>query len=61
MFLNASTFTEYPDNRFERVNPGTGLGLRIKMNKKSNTNLCVDYGIGTGGSRGFAFNLNEVF
>jgi hypothetical protein len=61
VFLNASTFTEYPDNRFEKINPGTGAGLRIKMNKKSNTNLCVDYGIGTGGSRGFAFNLNEVF
>ena len=61
VFFNASTFSEWPDNRLERINPAAGLGLRIKMNKKSKTNLCVDYGFGVEGSRGFAFNLNEVF
>ena len=48
-------------NAFEKINPGAGLGLRIKMNKSSNTNLCIDYGFGAMGSKGFAFNLNEVF
>lgn len=61
LFSNASTLTEWPSNKFEKINPGNGVGLRIKMNKKSNSNLCIDYAIGTGGSRGFAFNLNEVF
>ncbi len=61
VFANASTVSEWPGDEYEKINPGTGFGLRIKMNKQSNSNLCVDYGIGTGGSRGFSFNLNEVF
>jgi len=61
VFINASAFTNYPSNKFDKVNPGYGLGLRIKLNKSSDTNLCFDYAIGTGGSSGFAFNLNEVF
>jgi len=61
LFSNASTLTEYPNNRFEKINPGAGLGLRIKMNKSSNTNFAIDYGFGVSGSRGVSFNLNEVF
>ncbi len=41
--------------------PGGGLGIRIKMNKFSNTNLAIDYGFGVGGSHGLFFNLGEVF
>jgi outer membrane protein assembly factor BamA len=61
LFTNASSLTEYPSNKWEKINPGGGLGLRIKMNKLSNTNFAVDYGFGVNGSRGFSFNLNEVF
>jgi hypothetical protein len=61
LFSNATAVSEWPGNKFERINPGNGVGIRIKMNKASSTNLCVDYGIGTGGSKGFIFNLNEVF
>ena len=61
IFSNISSLTEWPNNKFEKANPGTGFGLRIKMNKKSNTNFCIDYGFGAGGSKGFSFNLNEVF
>jgi outer membrane protein assembly factor BamA len=61
LFLNVSSLSEWPANKFERINPGYGPGVRIKMNKSSATNLCIDYGFGTGGSQGFAFNLNEVF
>jgi len=43
------------------VTPGGGFGLRIKMNKYSNTNVAIDYGFGVGGSHGFFFNLGEVF
>lgn len=39
---------------------GYGAGLRIKLNKKSNTNLCLDYGFGNN-SHGFYINLGEVF
>ena len=41
--------------------PGGGIGIRIKMNKFSNTNLGIDYGFGVGGSHGLFFNLGEVF
>lgn len=41
--------------------PGGGIGIRLKMNKHSNTNLGIDYGFGVGGSHGLFFNLGEVF
>jgi outer membrane protein assembly factor BamA len=61
LFSNFSSFSEPISNKFEKINPSYGLGLRIKVNKFSNTNLCIDYGFGAGGSRGFAFGLNENF
>jgi hypothetical protein len=45
----------------QRLIPGYGLGIRIKMNKHSGTNLSIDYGFGEGGSHGLFFNLGEVF
>jgi hypothetical protein len=61
VFCNAGSVSEPGNNRFEVVYPGFGIGLRIKFNKFSNTNACLDYGIGTKGSRGFFGNLGEVF
>jgi hypothetical protein len=40
--------------------PGYGAGLRIKLNKKSGANLCLDYAFGNG-SQGLYVNLGEVF
>ncbi len=45
----------------QKIIPAGGAGLRIKINKHSNTNLCIDYGFGIQGSRGFFVNLGEVF
>ena len=61
VFANAQTFTEPGSNQFTYVQPGYGLGLRISLNKFSRTNLCIDYGWGSHGSRGFFVNLGEVF
>lgn len=61
VFLNSSVVTGPNTKGLSKINPGTGLGLRIKINKDSNTNLAIDYGFGSEGSRGFFFNLNEVF
>jgi hypothetical protein len=41
--------------------PAGGFGLRIKVNKKTNTNLAIDYAIGVDGSRGLFVNLGEIF
>jgi hypothetical protein len=40
--------------------PAYGAGLRIKLNKNSGANLCIDYGFGNG-SQGVFVNLGEVF
>lgn len=61
LFANAQSFTEPGTAQFEYVQPGYGVGLRISLNKFSRTNLCIDYGLGTHGSRGFFVNLGEVF
>jgi outer membrane protein assembly factor BamA len=61
LFGNAHAFTNWPEGRFTRVNPGAGGGLRIRLNKKSGTNIAIDYGFGMDGSKGLFVNLGEVF
>ncbi len=61
VFANAQSVANYPSNSFDSVFPGFGAGLRFKINKYSNTNACIDYGIGLNGSRAFYLNLGEVF
>ncbi len=61
MFTNVQTVTDWPSNRFSKIHPAAGGGLRIKFNKKSNTNIAIDYGFGADGSRGLFVNLGEVF
>jgi hypothetical protein len=61
VFANAESLSELNSNKFQVISPAVGLGLRLKFNKFSNTNVCIDFGVGTKGSRGFAGNLGEVF
>jgi hypothetical protein len=61
LFANAESLTEYQSNSFQKIAPAAGTGIRIKVNKHSNTNVCIDYGFGIDGSRGFFVNLAEVF
>lgn len=61
IFTNAESLSELNDNKLKVISPAIGAGLRIKFNKFSNTNVCVDYGVGKGGSHGFFGNLGEVF
>lgn len=61
VFCNAESLSELASNRFEVISPAIGIGLRIKFNKFSKTNIAFDYGYGTKGSKGFAGNLGEVF
>jgi hemolysin activation/secretion protein len=59
VFFNVENFSGNP-RPYDTFLPGYGAGVRIKLNKKSNANLCLDYGIGKGSS-GFYVNLGEVF
>jgi hypothetical protein len=61
LFANAQTYSQYPTNKFEKVLPGFGTGIRIKFNKYSRTNLAIDYGMALDGSGGIFLNLGEVF
>jgi len=61
LFCNAESVPNYPYHNFAVIHVGKGIGLRIKLNKYSDTNLCIDYGWGDGGSQGFSFNVGEVF
>ncbi len=61
VFANAESFTDAPGRKFQGIEPGYGAGVRIKMNKYSNTNLAVDYGFGNGGSRGLFLTICELF
>ena len=61
IFANAQSFSNWPGKKFDRVAPAAGLGLRVKVNKTSRTNIAIDYGFGVKGSRGLFVNLGEVF
>jgi outer membrane protein assembly factor BamA len=62
-FLNATTVSDRETGQqlFDNVAPGGGIGLRVKFNKRSNTNICIDYGWGRQGSRGLYMALQEAF
>jgi len=61
VFGNLQYFSPDISPKFQVLTPGFGGGLRIKLNKHSGTNLCIDYGFGKDGSKGFFVNLGEVF
>jgi hypothetical protein len=61
LFANVESASELNTNRLQTLLPGAGLGLRIKFNKYSKTNICIDYGWGLRGSSAFFFNLGEMF
>jgi hypothetical protein len=60
-FANAQSFSRHISNAYSNVAPGVGGGIRIKLNKHSGANLCLDYAFGQDGSHGFFVNLGEVF
>jgi hypothetical protein len=61
VFTNAQSFSKTPSQSGKLIEPAVGAGLRIKFNKVSGTNLCIDYGFGLQGSKGVFVNLTEVF
>ncbi len=61
VFGNLETFTELSGSFFGPIQPGGGAGIRVKFNKNTNSNGCLDYGRGSHHSGGFAGNVNEFF
>jgi len=61
VFLNGQTLSSTPGSKLEKIQPGYGPGLRIKLSKASKTNLDIDYGFGRQGSNGLFLTVGEVF
>jgi len=61
VFANFESFSNINTWVFPSIAPAGGLGLRVKLNKYSRTNIAIDYGWGRQGSQGFFVNLGEVF
>ncbi len=63
VFFVNTTSTAQPevDGTFGDPDPGGGIGLRVKFNKHTNTNLTLDHGWGREGSKGFFLGMTEVF
>ena len=62
-FLNAQTFggEETGEDLFDSFAPGAGFGFRVMLNKRSQTNLCLDVGWGKNGSTAVYFAVQEAF
>ena len=61
VFGNLESILRNLSSSLNSVIPGCGLGLRIKENKYSNTNIAIDYGFGIGGSHGFSSTWVRFF
>ncbi|HEY9535829.1 MAG TPA: hypothetical protein VIQ77_14935 [Mucilaginibacter sp.] len=61
LFANAETLSAAQGTRLQAIQPGFGPGLRVKINKVSKTNISLDYGFGTQGSRGLFIDVGEAF
>lgn len=46
---------------FHSFAPGGAFGLRLMLDKRSQTHLCLDMGWGKGGSRAVYFAVQEAF
>jgi len=60
-FLNLLSTSDPATGSFKKVNPGAGLGLRIKLNKRSMTNITLDYAVGQEGANGLFLGTGEAF
>ena len=61
VFANVESFSAQQGTRLQAIQPGYGPGLRVSINKLSKTNITIDYGFGTQGSRGLFIDVGEAF
>ena len=62
-FLNVTAVSDEGAGQslFDELAPAGGIGLRVLMNKRARTNICIDVGVGRQGSKGLYLGLQEVF
>lgn len=59
-YFNVTTASSGIINIFEYLNLGYGVGLRVNISKKVGTNLGIDYGWSSYGTKGLYIRLNET-
>jgi len=60
-FINGQSFTEPDSGKFEYILPAAGVGLRMKLNKKSDMNITLDFAVGKDSPFNWYLNLGEFF
>ena len=62
-FVNTETLSndQADEKLFDSFATGAGFGFRFMLNKRSQTNLCMDIGFGRSGSRAIYFGVQEAF
>jgi hypothetical protein len=60
-FVNATSASDATTRDLQRADFGAGGGLRIKLNKRSRSNITIDYAVGAQGSSGFFLSSSEAF
>jgi len=60
VFANVNSASESNTRQFKYWNPAAGAGIRIKYNKKSDTNIGLDFGLSQG-SRSLLLTVGEAF
>jgi hypothetical protein len=60
-FLNFTSASDPTTRSLQSPNVGGGMGLRVKLNKRSHTNITLDWGVAAGGSHGLFLGTGEAF
>ena len=61
IFGNVQSVSNMKTMVFDKAYPAIGSGIRLKINKFTNTNLSIDFAVGVKGSKSIFFNLGETF
>jgi hypothetical protein len=61
LFLNVTAMANPSTSQFNTLNPGYGVGLRLKFAKATDNNVRFDFGWGRDGSHGVYLGLGEAF
>jgi hypothetical protein len=61
LYVNATTASNYTKKLFDKTAFGRGAGIRMQLDKRARTNLCVDIGLGADRATAIYFNLQEAF
>jgi outer membrane protein assembly factor BamA len=61
VFINLTSTSGGGNDIMHSPDPAAGLGLRIKLNKHSASNITIDYGFGREGARGLFLGTGEAF